>query len=29
LYDKGDSQVTSAAIEQLVGAVRAERPLIR
>jgi hypothetical protein len=29
LYDKGDSQVTSAAIEQVVDAVRTERPLIR
>src|SRR5215207_3358345 len=27
LYDKGDSQVTSAAIEQVVQAVRADRPL--
>jgi pimeloyl-ACP methyl ester carboxylesterase len=29
LYDKGDSQVTSAAIEQVVDAVRTDRPLIR
>ncbi len=29
LYDKRDSQVTSAAIEQVVEVVRAERPLIR
>jgi pimeloyl-ACP methyl ester carboxylesterase len=29
LYDKGDSQVTSAAIEQVVQAVRTDRPLTR
>jgi pimeloyl-ACP methyl ester carboxylesterase len=29
LYDKGDAQVTSAAIEQVVEAVRTERPLSR
>ena len=29
LYDKGDSQVTSAAIERAVEAVRADRPLNR
>ena len=29
LYDKGDSQVTSAAIEQVVEAVRTDRPLTR
>jgi len=29
LYDKRDSQVTSAAIEQVDDAVRTERPLIR
>jgi len=29
LYDKRDSQVTSAAIEQVVDAVRTDRPLIR
>src|SRR5215210_7942629 len=29
LYDEGDSQVTSAAIEQVVEALRADRPLIR
>jgi pimeloyl-ACP methyl ester carboxylesterase len=29
LYDKGDSQVTSAAIEQVIDAVRTDRPLIR
>src|SRR5215218_1513693 len=29
LYNKGDSQVASAAIEQVVDAVRTERPLIR
>jgi hypothetical protein len=29
LYDKRDSQVTSAAIEQRVDAVRTDRPLIR
>src|SRR5215210_6971434 len=29
LYDKGDSQVTSAAIEQVVKAARADRPLTR
>ena len=29
LYDKGDSQVTSAAIEQVVDAVRTERQPIR
>ena len=29
LYDKGDSQVTSAAIEQVIDAVPTERPLIR
>jgi pimeloyl-ACP methyl ester carboxylesterase len=29
LYDKGDSQVTSAAIERVVEAVRADRPLTR
>jgi hypothetical protein len=29
LYDKGDSQVTSAAIEQVVDTVRTDRPLIR
>ena len=29
LYDKGDSQVTSAAIEQVVDVVRTDRPLIR
>ena len=29
LYDKRDSQVTSAAIEQGVDAVRTDRPLIR
>jgi hypothetical protein len=27
LYDKGDAQVTSAAIDQVVDAVRADRPL--
>jgi pimeloyl-ACP methyl ester carboxylesterase len=29
LYDKGDAQVTSAAIEKVVEAVRTERPLTR
>jgi hypothetical protein len=29
LYDKGDSQVSSAAIEQVVDAVRTDRPLSR
>ena len=29
LYDKDDAQVTSAAIEQVVGAVRTDRPLTR
>src|SRR5215213_5713916 len=29
LYDKGDSQVTSAAIEQVVDAVRTDQPLTR
>jgi hypothetical protein len=29
LYDKRNSQVTSAAIEQVDDAVRTERPLIR
>ena len=29
LYDKGDAQVTSAAIEQVVEAVRTDRPLTR
>jgi pimeloyl-ACP methyl ester carboxylesterase len=29
LYDEGDSQVTSAAIEQVVKAVRTDRPLTR
>src|SRR5919106_1057519 len=29
LYDKGDSQVTSAAIEKVVEAVRTDRPLTR
>src|SRR5215207_536894 len=29
LYDKGDSQVTSAAIEEVVEAVRTDRPLTR
>jgi pimeloyl-ACP methyl ester carboxylesterase len=29
LYDKGDAQVTSGAIEQVVEAVRTERPLSR
>jgi pimeloyl-ACP methyl ester carboxylesterase len=29
LYDKGDSQLTSAAIEQVVEAVRTDRPLTR
>jgi pimeloyl-ACP methyl ester carboxylesterase len=29
LYDKGDSQVTSAAIQQVVQAVRTDRPLSR
>src|SRR5215216_4323460 len=29
LYDKGDSKVTSAAIEQVVDAVRTDRPLSR
>jgi pimeloyl-ACP methyl ester carboxylesterase len=29
LYDKGDAQVTSAAIEQVVDAVRTDRPLSR
>jgi hypothetical protein len=29
LYDKRDSQVTSAAIEQVIDAVRTEGPLIR
>jgi hypothetical protein len=29
LYDKGDVQVTSAAIEQVVDAVRTDRPLSR
>jgi hypothetical protein len=29
LYDKGDSQVTSAVIEQVVEATRADRPLTR
>jgi hypothetical protein len=29
LYDKGDSQVTSTAIEQVVQAVRNDRPMTR
>ena len=29
LYDKGDAQVTSAAIEQVVEAARTGRPLTR
>ena len=29
LYDEGDAQVTSAAIEQVVEAVRTDRPLTR
>jgi hypothetical protein len=29
LYDKRDSQVTSAAIEHVIDAVRTDRPLIR
>src|SRR5215210_3880770 len=29
LYDKGDAQVTSAAIEQVIEAVRTDRPLTR
>jgi hypothetical protein len=29
LYDKGDSQVSSAAIEQVVEAVRTDQPLTR